>query len=315
MQLEINRYERVAGIFVLGALIGVLAVTAGLIIRTGYFSSKVAYYTYLESANGINTGTRVQMAGLNVGWVEDVELVAPNKVSITLEVLEKYAPRLREGTVVQVVRPYVLGDKAIELRAGPDDKPQLEAGAEIPNLESFDIVDLLSGRTLGPFVANIERMVDDLNQFLAGISENEDTATLVELLDQVGPLITNVNAMAREMSISAREMNRNQRFVTLVEGMTESTQAMNDILPEIRKSAPEMSKRLPVIMENMEVLTTELRALTPALAEVAPDLPRTSRRAVEAIDEAVILMKALQKSFMLRGNVKEVLKEEDASGQ
>jgi len=58
------------------------------------------------------------------------------------------------------------------------------------------------------------------------------------------------------------------------------------------------------------VLTTEFKVVLPALAEIAPELPKTSRRAVEALDEAVVLMKALQKSFFVKGNAQEVRLEE-----
>ncbi len=43
---------------------------------------------------------------------------------------------------------------------------------------------------------------------------------------------------------------------------------------------------------------------------MGPELPRTSKRAIEALDETVVTLKALQKSFLLRGSVQEVRTEE-----
>jgi phospholipid/cholesterol/gamma-HCH transport system substrate-binding protein len=39
-------------------------------------------------------------------------------------------------------------------------------------------------------------------------------------------------------------------------------------------------------------------------------LPRATKRAVEALDEMVVTLKALQKSFLLSGKVKDVKEEE-----
>jgi phospholipid/cholesterol/gamma-HCH transport system substrate-binding protein len=58
-------------------------------------------------------------------------------------------------------------------------------------------------------------------------------------------------------------------------------------------------------------MTGEFKKLTPAIAEIAPDLPRTTRRAVEALDETVVVLKAIQKSWFFRSNVKDVRQEEE----
>ncbi len=57
-------------------------------------------------------------------------------------------------------------------------------------------------------------------------------------------------------------------------------------------------------------LLTEFQKLTPAIAVIAPELPRTTKRAVEALDETVVLLKAMQRSFLLRGKVEEIRQEE-----
>ncbi|MNL48442.1 hypothetical protein D3C87_1713010 [compost metagenome] len=52
------------------------------------------------------------------------------------------------------------------------------------------------------------------------------------------------------------------------------------------------------------------RALGPAMKEIEPELPGASVRLVEALNETVVVLKAMQKSFFMKSNVKEVLEEE-----
>ena len=60
----------------------------------------------------------------------------------------------------------------------------------------------------------------------------------------------------------------------------------------------------------MAILTDEVQKTLPLLKEAAPEIPHASRRALEALDETVVTLKAIQKSFLLRGNVEDVRKEE-----
>ena len=66
----------------------------------------------------------------------------------------------------------------------------------------------------------------------------------------------------------------------------------------------------PKTMKQMAILTTELNKFLPIMQELAPKLPEVSQRGVEALSEAVIVLKAMQKSFLLRGAVKDVQEEQ-----
>ena len=77
--------------------------------------------------------------------------------------------------------------------------------------------------------------------------------------------------------------------------------------------APGLESDMTKILSNLAQITEDLRTLTPTLVEMAPTLPKTGRRTIEFIDEFVVLLKALQRSFLLQSNVEDVRKEEAQS--
>jgi phospholipid/cholesterol/gamma-HCH transport system substrate-binding protein len=89
--------------------------------------------------------------------------------------------------------------------------------------------------------------------------------------------------------------------------VTKMTGELNLFLPQMRAESPEIGKQLSQLVGQLNTLTS---LVTPAFKEVGPELPRASRRAVEALDEMVITLKAMQKSFLLSGKVKDVKEEE-----
>jgi phospholipid/cholesterol/gamma-HCH transport system substrate-binding protein len=291
MKIRFNKFERVAGLFVaLAALCCVLGM-AGIAVKQGWFSHKVKYHTELESADGVHAGTAVQIAGLRVGAVTDVDLQANDKVMVTFEVLEKFQNKVRTDSHVQMFRPFVLADKVLEVSVGTDTAQQMEPGGNLPMLATNDIMDMLSGKKMGTMMGSLDKLADSMKIMGDAFADPKRTHALVQMIDHLNPLVTNLNQMSTEVIKLTSAANKT-------------------VLPAFSKEVPNFGQQLGQLVNNTNGLMLEFQKLTPAITEIAPELPRTTRRAVEALDETVVTLKALQKSWLLRGKVDEVRQEE-----
>jgi hypothetical protein len=81
---------------------------------------------------------------------------------------------------------------------------------------------------------------------------------------------------------------------------------LNDMIKEM----PTMGKDMAEMMKTMTSLVSILNEMLPAMKEMGPEIPRVAKRAIEALDEAVIVMKTMQHSFVFSGAAKEVRAEE-----
>lgn len=310
MKVKFNKFEKAAGLFVIFALVGFLGVSVAIAVKKGWLSSKRIYRTELETAEGVYPGTLVQMAGLRAGDVLSVELVSQDRVRVKFEVLSKFASKIREDSVVRVFRPFVLGEKVLEVSVGSPEVPVLAANSKVPLEPTMDVMDLLSGRKMSSFLGSMDKMADSLKIFTEAFADPQRTRALIKAFDRINPLIRHMDTMSQKMSEVASVALKKKRFETMMSNLAEVSEQMNQILPAFSKEAPDAGKQLAQVVKNMNVLTEEFKKLTPAITALAPDLPQTTRRAVEALDQAVILLKGMQKSFLFRGGVREVLKEE-----
>lgn len=291
MKIRFNKFEKVAGLFVAIALLSCVLGMAGIAIKQGWFSRKVRFTTELESADGVHSGTVVQIAGLRVGAVTGVDLQSNDKVLVQFEVLEKFKNKIRTDSHVLMFRPFILAEKVLEVSVGSDTSPELEVGGTISLLPTTDVMDLLSGKKMGSIFSTLDKMVESLKIAGDAFADPKRTHAMVDLMDRLNPLVQNLNAMS-------------------VEVVKITTLANKQVLPALTKEVPDIGQQLGQIVKNMNVLTTEFQKLTPAISAIAPELPRTTRRAVEALDETVVLLKAMQRSFLLRGKVEEIRQEE-----
>lgn len=310
MKTKFNKFERVAGLFVLAALAGTVFSAVVVAVKRGWFSPQVHYVTSFESAEGVHSGTNVVIAGLRAGSVDDVELQDDNKIRVTLTVSKKFQDRIRENSVAQLIRPFVIGDRVLEISVGDPEKLPIEEHAFIPSAETVDMMTLFSGRKLGEYLSEMTEMIGNLKSLAQAFTDKKRTVSLVKTFDQIEPLVKNLNTMSIEVIKLSKQATRSENLGQVMGNLAVTTEELNNLIPEFKKKAPHMTSDITKIVENLAILTENFKLLTPALTEIAPELPRTSRRAVEALDEAVVLLKAMQKSMFLKGSVEDVREEE-----
>ncbi len=311
MKVKMSYFERVAGLFVLTAFVGSLVVSLGLALKKGWFSPKSHYVLVTTSAEGLRPGTAVQISGLRAGQVTEIDLISGHEVHVHFFVFSRFENQLRKDSLVSVIRPFVIGEKVIDIGVGSADQPPISPGAQLQAELGFDLMDIFSGRRLAPFLGTLERLSENLVVVAESFADPKRTEALIKMFDTMEPLIRNLNEMSIEMLKATKTVNQQQRLEKTLENMILLTGEMNKILPEFNKELPDIGPQLAQIVRNLSVLTEEFQKLTPVLTSVAPAIPGASQRAVEALDETVITLKALQRTFLLRSSVREVLKEEE----
>ncbi|MEK6554873.1 MAG: MlaD family protein, partial [Bdellovibrionota bacterium] len=274
MRAKFSHFEMVAGLFVVVSFICALAFLTVTTIKKGWLAKKVTYSTQVASADGLFEGVPVKISGLRAGEVTDVELISASEVIVRFEVLDKMTPYIRKDSVVQIVRPFVIGDKAIEISVGSDDEPLADPKEPLVSIASFDMMDLISGRKLGPFLGNLEGLMVNLSTLAKAFADPKRTETLIRMFDRVDPMLVNINKMSIEV--------------------TKLTKDLNGVIPEMREYSPALGKNMAQLVTDLNTLT---RNLSPTMEAIGPELPQASKRALEALNEMVVTLKAIQKSF------------------
>lgn len=310
MKIKFNLYERVAGLFVLVAIVGAIAATVGVAVKKGWFEDKIHLSTDLKNADGVREGTVVQMAGLRAGRVYYVSLKSNNEIQVKFEVSERFADRVREDSVVRVIRPFIIGEKVLDISVGSEQAKILAENDTVKSEATVDIMDLVSGKTMGPALETMGKLTENLKVVAEAFLDPERSKAIVQMFDDVRPLLRNANVLTSEAANMVKKMNKKDQMVRMVTQLAEVTDELHKQLPAIKQEAPQLASDLAKIAKNMAILTDEVQKTLPLMKDVAPELPRASRRAIEALDETVVTLKALQKSFLLRGNVQDVRAEE-----
>ena len=190
------------------AVVMVLVFIGLVVVFSNYRSgSSDDYKAVFTSASQIKSGSKVKIAGVDVGTVDNVSLTRDNQAKIRFSVDDQY----RLPTSVRALIRYanLTGDRYLELQQGAGDSSQtLDSGSTIPVSQTepaLDLDKLLGGfkplfRTLDPdevnelstsLVAVFQGQGGTLNKLLT------DTASFTDALadrDQlIGQVVNNLN--------------------------------------------------------------------------------------------------------------------------
>lgn len=308
--IKFNKFERVAGIFVLCAIVGAFVIALSIAVKQGWFDSKVYFTTVFENADGVHQGTIVQMAGLKAGAVDEVDLQSDSRIRIHFYVIERFKERIHQDSVVQLIRPFVIGERVLEVTVGSEQSPAMQANSVLPSQGTMDFIALLNGKTWNSYLGRVSDLMDNMKLLINTFADRGRIEGIVRTIDRVDPLIKNMNAMSLEVIKLSKQVTYDDGVQKLIANLALTTAEINKILPELNKQNPAVAKDLAQMIQNISLM---MSAMGPAVKSIEPQLPATTARMVEALNESVVILKAMQKSIFMRSNVREVRDEEEAS--
>jgi phospholipid/cholesterol/gamma-HCH transport system substrate-binding protein len=284
-----RRDEVLVGVFITAALL--VGIAGSLWLARRGFGSGYTMYSQFPWGAGLKTGQQVLLAGVSVGYVDQVELKPNGYLDVTLEIERAYS--IPEGTTATVVAIGFFGDQAIALtpdsallRGLPDGVtiPAMAPGDTIPRgrpaptiadlllrVDSItaDVGDLTSSLnrqfvTRGGFqdvhqtVESTQRLVDRLAEVAAEQSRNL-TATLAMIrrsaaaIDSVtvDSLVRNVNQTTANLAILTTQLNQ-------------TTTQLNGVLAKLENGEGTAGKLLSdtTLYSNVRNLVARVDSLT-----------------------------------------------------
>lgn len=277
MNTQLMRERRVA-LFVGSTVILSIVFVVIWSITRGSWKSMVTFRSVLSTAEGVRTGTGVEMSGVRIGKISRLEFTDNAEVIAEISIFNEYAKHIRQDSRVRLLRPFVVGDKILVVTPGTAEAGVLAAGSVLPADEVVGLAELLNGSKLIPYMKTLEDVAAELRQLAELMVKKKGSESIVRVLQALPPLVERVAKVSEAFA----------------------------------KNAPQFSDDFGRMVGNLASMTDEFKKVLPSVAAIAPELPKSSKRVVEALDEAVVVLKAMQKTFLLRSSVREVRQEEAA---
>jgi phospholipid/cholesterol/gamma-HCH transport system substrate-binding protein len=208
---------RVGGLVV---VFGALIVGAYAVLGKSLFAPPtVRYYAEFDDVAGMQAGTRILLAGVKVGQVEEIRLVSATRAKATLALDPEI--KIPRGTVAVVPTPLIgLGDSALELQP-----PAVETTA------FFAANDTLPGRKAGALddlLPDAKTTFAELNATLVATRKLlEDQSLQRDARKLIATSTTTIASFGKLAGDMDRLLTRNERSISVA--LTRGTAAISDV--------------------------------------------------------------------------------------
>ena len=212
-----NRRAVIVGIFVfLGVAIFIITVlTLGSQKKT--FGNFVKVKSFFENVNGLQKGNNIWFSGIKVGTIQEINLIANNKVEVNMNIEEKSAQFIRKDARAKLSTDGLIGNKIIEIYGGTVQSPQIETG------------DVLANDTLLSTDAMMKTLSENNDNLLA-ITTNFKMISnkIAEGKGSIGKLLTSDELADNLNNTILTVKNASQNLERLSANVTAYTSRLND---------------------------------------------------------------------------------------
>jgi phospholipid/cholesterol/gamma-HCH transport system substrate-binding protein len=310
------------------AIVAIAIATVTIFMLTGqggFFWQRYTLKAQFDNVAGLNAGSPVRVAGVQVGSVSEVTLIG-EKVDVTLQVKKDQRERITTGSVAKLGSVSLLGESAVDITASTHGTPIPEygyvpAGRVAPQLSDIAeragqgveqitrlVQDIREGKgTVGKLMTD-DQLYAELRGVVAAASEvtrgiQQGRGTLGKLLkdpqvaDSLEASLRNLETMTRQINAGEGTIGRLLKDDSLARSLNDTTSNLNELTGKMNRGEGTIGKlmtdaalfnRLNSLSERFDQLMDRLNEGQGTLGQLLKD-----RQLYENMNGAVTDMRSL----------------------
>lgn len=178
--------ELKVGIFVSVGLALVMVMVFMIGSESRMFQRQYKLFTNFKNISGLRVGAPVQLAGLRVGYVDDIKLpddAARQEITVVLRIHKKYQNRIRSDSVATIETQGLLGDKFVYVSIGSEAQAVIPDRGILPSKETASIFSL--AEKAGTVMDNIAEASEAINEMLSSVKGKKGEGDIKGILTSI----------------------------------------------------------------------------------------------------------------------------------
>ena len=189
METHTSKFKTRLGLFVASALalfmIGIFYIGK----QKHMFNPVFTINSTFRNISGLEIGNNVRFSGINVGTVDNIQIVNDTTVKVVIIVDQEVQKFIKADCFVAIGSEGLIGDKIVNISQGSEKAKSVSEGVYLPSIEPVETDAIIS--SLKVTVGNAEVVSDQMAEILYNINNGNGTlaklikdTTIAENIDQ-----------------------------------------------------------------------------------------------------------------------------------
>ncbi len=204
------------GIFISALTVVLMILVVSIGKESSLFEPKVTIRARVPNVSNLKTGSYVELMGIRIGSVEDIQIANEDAVDLTLRILQSQLKWIKADSRVSVSTAGLVGDKYVEVFKGRPETAAFDPEKDL--LLAEESIDMKQIMNKGDSIATVtERILLKLDAVLTRLDNgNQLTSTVASLNRTAGNLeavttelrMAKLGAMAKEVSVGMGNLSK-----------------------------------------------------------------------------------------------------------
>lgn len=242
-------------------------------VRKGGLSKdeSLAVHAYFRDASGLSKKSRVQVAGIPVGEIEDIVLEG-SRAKITLRIQKSAG--LHTDAALRKRSESLLGDYLLDVSPGSETAPLMADGGAITRVQDQQGMEAIF-ESLGRITSDIEQVTTALRRVLGG---DKGTNSLDQIVDNLVRLSSGVDKMVTDSS---------EKLSTILNNFQGVSGDIRAITGENQRSINEIVENIRLISHDTEAVVSTVRRIVSGGEPDMSDSVANLKQVLERVDRTL----------------------------
>ena len=171
--------------------------------KENLFSKSFDVYSIFDNVSGLSQGSSIQFAGINVGTVQSIDIIASDKVKVNMSIVKDVQKFVKKNSEASIVSDGLVGNKVLTISPGTGEAASIENGDSLHSIKPL---------TIGDIVKNLNESTKEVNDLVAGIGDivekvNNGDGTLGKLVNN-SDVYDNLDSLMNSFAQSTTNINK-----------------------------------------------------------------------------------------------------------
>lgn len=244
------------GIFIFVAMFVATLIVFMIGSNKKIFESQYTLKCTFANISGLRIGAPVQLAGVQVGVVQNIRFpkdLLQKDIVVVLKLSRKYKERIREDSVGTIDTQGLLGDKFIFISVGSQDQPEIPDGGFIKTKEVVGLFSLAEKG--GEILEDVRSAAENLSKFLEDLHGNRG-----DMKESITSLRNILNEVEKGKGL-VHELVYDPKGQAVIADLADSMASLKIVLGEDEKS-PDRRAKFKNIAQNINNAAKNLSEIT-----------------------------------------------------